>query len=233
MIMAEVDVDEKTLQAIADETGGKFYRATDTDSLQKIYEEINRFEKTAQTVQKFEHVEELYPWALIPALGHSGIQLAAAANPVAEIAVRFGRPCVAAGGTAVRLLVLIWMWRRYDARQHAALAQVRLAASAASIDPVDVGRAAPRCSGACSSARCLPVRGARGSAGRVSLGTSQPPRQRHRVRDRHLAQHADSRCEAQSVDARETRDRRLSQATWTAMRSGSWHLRAARFWPAR
>jgi Ca-activated chloride channel family protein len=68
VIMAEVDVDEKTLQAIADETGGKFYRATDTDSLQKIYEEINRYEKTARTVQRFEQTEELYPWALMPAL---------------------------------------------------------------------------------------------------------------------------------------------------------------------
>jgi Ca-activated chloride channel family protein len=73
VVMADVDVDEKTLQAIANETGGKFYRATDTDSLQKIYEEINRFEKTAQTVQRFEHIEELYPWALIPALAVLGL----------------------------------------------------------------------------------------------------------------------------------------------------------------
>lgn len=69
VIMATVDVDEKTLQAVASETGGLFYRATDTDSLQKIYEQINRYEKSAQAVQKFEHVEELYHWALFPALG--------------------------------------------------------------------------------------------------------------------------------------------------------------------
>jgi Ca-activated chloride channel homolog len=75
IITARVDVDEKTLQAVADETGGKFYRATDTSSLQKIYEEINRFEKTAQTVQKFEHTEELYPWALMPALAILGLSL--------------------------------------------------------------------------------------------------------------------------------------------------------------
>ena len=68
MIMAKVDVDEKTLQAVADDTGGKFYRATDTDSLQKVYEQINKLERTAQTVQKFERYEELYPWALIPSL---------------------------------------------------------------------------------------------------------------------------------------------------------------------
>jgi Ca-activated chloride channel homolog len=75
LIMIRVDVDEKTLQAIAGETGGKFYRATDTYSLQEIYEQINRFEKSAQTVQKFEHVEELYPWALIPALAILGLGL--------------------------------------------------------------------------------------------------------------------------------------------------------------
>jgi Ca-activated chloride channel family protein len=75
LVMAKVDVDEKTLQAVAEETGGKFYRATDTDSLQKIYEQINRFEKTAQTVQKFEHTEELYPWALIPSLAILGLGL--------------------------------------------------------------------------------------------------------------------------------------------------------------
>ncbi|MDP9087519.1 MAG: VWA domain-containing protein [Pseudomonadota bacterium] len=75
LIMAKVDVDEKTLQAVAEETGGKFYRATDTDSLQKIYEQINQFEKNAQTVQRFERTEELYPWVLIPALAILGVSL--------------------------------------------------------------------------------------------------------------------------------------------------------------
>ena len=68
VVMAKVDVDEKTLQTVADLTGGKFYRATDTDSLEKIYAEINRLERTPATVQKFEHYDELYRWAVIPAL---------------------------------------------------------------------------------------------------------------------------------------------------------------------
>jgi Ca-activated chloride channel homolog len=72
LVMAQVDVDEKTLQTVADQTGGKFYRATDTDSLKKIYEQINRLETSAQTVQKFEHYDELYQWALIPALAILG-----------------------------------------------------------------------------------------------------------------------------------------------------------------
>jgi len=73
VIMANVDVDEKTLQAVANETGGQFYRATDTNSLQKIYEQINRYETSAQTIQKFEHVEELYSWTLFPSLGLLGL----------------------------------------------------------------------------------------------------------------------------------------------------------------
>ena len=73
IVMDSVDVDEKTLQAVASETGARFYRATDTDSLQKIYEQINGYETSAQSVQRFEHVEELYRWALYPALAVLGL----------------------------------------------------------------------------------------------------------------------------------------------------------------
>jgi Ca-activated chloride channel family protein len=72
VILATVDVDEKTLQAVAQETGGQFYRATDTDSLQGIYDQINRFETSAQSMQKFEHADELYRWPLYLALGILG-----------------------------------------------------------------------------------------------------------------------------------------------------------------
>ena len=75
LIMAKVDVDEKTLQAVAEQTGGKFYRATDTDSLQKIYQQINQLEKSAQTVQRFERTEELYSWVLVPTLAILGFSL--------------------------------------------------------------------------------------------------------------------------------------------------------------
>jgi Ca-activated chloride channel family protein len=75
IIMATVDVDEKTLQSVAEETGGQFYRATDTDSLQRIYDQINRFETTARSVEKFEHVDELYRWPLYCAVGILGIGL--------------------------------------------------------------------------------------------------------------------------------------------------------------
>jgi Ca-activated chloride channel family protein len=73
VVMAYVDVDEATLQAVANDTGGQFYRATDTDSLQKIYEQINRYETSAQSVEKFEQVEELYRWTLFPSLALLGL----------------------------------------------------------------------------------------------------------------------------------------------------------------
>lgn len=73
LVMAKVDVDEKTLQSIASLTGGAFYRATDTDSLNNIYEQINRLEKTAQVAHRFEHYDELYRWALFPAIALLGL----------------------------------------------------------------------------------------------------------------------------------------------------------------
>ena len=75
IVMATVDVDEKTLQSVAEETGAQFYRATDTDSLQRIYDQINRFETSAQSVERFEHVDELYRWPLYIAIGILGTGL--------------------------------------------------------------------------------------------------------------------------------------------------------------
>jgi Ca-activated chloride channel family protein len=75
LVMAKVDVDEATLQSIATLTGGAFYRATDTGSLEKIYQQINRLETSAQSAPKFERYQDLYAWALIPALGVLGLGL--------------------------------------------------------------------------------------------------------------------------------------------------------------
>ena len=73
LVMAKVDVDEKTLQAVSALTGGAFYRATDTDSLKHIYDQINKLEKSTQVAQHFEHVQELYGWAVFPAIALLGL----------------------------------------------------------------------------------------------------------------------------------------------------------------
>lgn len=65
---APVDIDEKTLQQIADKTGGKYYRADSTDTLKKIYDEIDQLEKTEVEVKKYVRVTELFPWVVVPGL---------------------------------------------------------------------------------------------------------------------------------------------------------------------
>jgi Ca-activated chloride channel family protein len=64
----EVDIDEETLTKIAEKTGGKYYRADNADTLRKIYDEIDEFEKTEAEVKKYVRVEELFPWAVLPGL---------------------------------------------------------------------------------------------------------------------------------------------------------------------
>jgi Ca-activated chloride channel homolog len=57
-----VDVDETTLQKIADVTGGKYYRADNAEKFQQIYAEIDKLEKTEATVSKYTEFRELFPW---------------------------------------------------------------------------------------------------------------------------------------------------------------------------
>jgi Ca-activated chloride channel family protein len=58
----EVVIDENTLQQIADITGGSYFRATDTASLGRIYQEIDQLEKTKIQVNEYSKKEELYHW---------------------------------------------------------------------------------------------------------------------------------------------------------------------------
>ncbi len=61
-----VDVDDKTLTAIAEMTGGKYFRATDNRSLKKIYQEIDEMEKTRIEVRSYRSYTELfYGWVWI------------------------------------------------------------------------------------------------------------------------------------------------------------------------
>lgn len=64
----KVDIDEKTLQNISEMTGGKYFRATDTDSLEKIYDNINELEKTKRNVRHFSNYREIYLYPLIAGL---------------------------------------------------------------------------------------------------------------------------------------------------------------------
>jgi Ca-activated chloride channel family protein len=62
----QVEIDEEVLKEIATMTGGKYFRATDNESLNKIYEEIDALEKSKINVQEFSRKREEYmPYAII------------------------------------------------------------------------------------------------------------------------------------------------------------------------
>jgi len=58
------DIDEKTLQAIADITGGQYFRAKNTAELNKIYQLIDKLEPVEQESQSFRPVTALFYWPL-------------------------------------------------------------------------------------------------------------------------------------------------------------------------
>ncbi len=66
--MKEVIIDEAVLTNIASETGGKYFRATSNDSLEKIYEEINRFEKSDIKTKKLYDYREYFRIFLLIAM---------------------------------------------------------------------------------------------------------------------------------------------------------------------
>jgi Ca-activated chloride channel family protein len=68
IVMMKSDVDEDTLGKIAQMTGGQFFRATDTEKLNETYAAIDRMEKTTHTVNHYQHVSELFAYALLPGL---------------------------------------------------------------------------------------------------------------------------------------------------------------------
>ena len=64
-VNVRVDVDTKTLSEIAATAEGHFYRATNTAELKKIYQDIDKLEKTKMEVKKFsKHYEAYQPFAI-------------------------------------------------------------------------------------------------------------------------------------------------------------------------
>jgi Mg-chelatase subunit ChlD len=56
----KVEIDETTLKEIAQSTGGRYFRATDNNSLSAIYDEIDQLEKTKLSVQEFSQKDERF-----------------------------------------------------------------------------------------------------------------------------------------------------------------------------
>jgi Ca-activated chloride channel family protein len=74
IVHQQVDLDEDTLQKIAEIGNGKYFRAADSERLSEIYDIIDREEKTEVKVKEFFHFRELYRYVLIPALILFGLE---------------------------------------------------------------------------------------------------------------------------------------------------------------
>lgn len=67
-MMVDVQIDEELLKEIANNTGGLYFRATDRDSLQQIFTEIDRWEKTEITTKRYYNAHDLYLYFILAAL---------------------------------------------------------------------------------------------------------------------------------------------------------------------
>lgn len=64
-----VRLDEATLKMLADTTGGRYFHAKDTETLHRVYEEIDQLEKTETEGKIYTNYRELYQYAMFPGLG--------------------------------------------------------------------------------------------------------------------------------------------------------------------
>ncbi len=66
--LLQTRLDEETLQGIARVSGGRYFRAHDAEGLARVYEEIDRLEKTKIKSTEHLHYEERMGWVVWPAL---------------------------------------------------------------------------------------------------------------------------------------------------------------------
>ncbi len=62
------DLDEPLMKAIAKKTGGEYFRATDLQSLQRVYALLDDIEPVSEDTLSYRPVDELYQWPLALAL---------------------------------------------------------------------------------------------------------------------------------------------------------------------
>ena len=84
-INPSADLDEAALRTIARTTGGRYFRARDTDELGEIYAELDQLEPAESDEAGFRPVTELFHWPLGAALVLALLAAAAAVTPVRRV----------------------------------------------------------------------------------------------------------------------------------------------------
>jgi Ca-activated chloride channel family protein len=67
LYMIDVEIDEELLKEIANNTGGLYFRATDKEQLQQIFDEIDRWEKIEISTKRYYNARDLYIYFIIAA----------------------------------------------------------------------------------------------------------------------------------------------------------------------
>jgi len=68
LVQMEVQIDEETLQEIAQITGGEYFRATNATELSKIYDRIDELEKTEIETKTFTNYTDKFSLFVLPGL---------------------------------------------------------------------------------------------------------------------------------------------------------------------
>jgi Ca-activated chloride channel family protein len=84
-VMQRVDLDEPLLREIAESTDGRYFRATDADTLARVFETIDSLEKSEIKSRVRMLYTELYAWVAIPALAFLLLERALVATRLRRI----------------------------------------------------------------------------------------------------------------------------------------------------
>jgi Ca-activated chloride channel family protein len=80
-----VRLDEPLLRDIADATGGRYFRATDPEALNRIFRQIDRLEKTPVIVTRYTEFDEAYRVPLLLGVAALAVELIMAATVVVRV----------------------------------------------------------------------------------------------------------------------------------------------------
>ena len=68
LVSTRVDIDEDTMRAVAERADGKYFRATDAAGLRRVYQEIDRLERTEISEVKFLEYDQYYGRFVVAAM---------------------------------------------------------------------------------------------------------------------------------------------------------------------
>jgi Ca-activated chloride channel family protein len=83
--MMPVEIDEDLLRDVSATTGGRYFRATDSEALRRIFEQIDQLEKAPVHVTVYTERDEWYRAPLLIGLGALAMELVIAATAVVRV----------------------------------------------------------------------------------------------------------------------------------------------------